>query len=110
MPSEICSARQVDSIATELNAGHRDNAINLINECTQNLPGLSEYAGVLNKTPMDEVAANQSFAKLAAEEQKLWSSMSQAAQAKDPAGLCKMTIFLGAESGPHAEIDGPECK
>jgi len=110
MSSEICPPRQIESIATEVNAGHRDNAINLINECTQKLPGLSDYAKVLSQTPVDAAAADKSFAKVAAEEQVLWSKMMQAAQAKGTDGLCKMTINIGAQSGPHIELDGPECK
>jgi len=110
MSSEICPARQMDAIATEVHAGHRDNAVNLINECTKNLPGLSDYGKALSQTPFDAAAAEQSFAKVAAEEQVLWSKMMQAAQAKGNDGLCKMTINIGAESGPHIELDGPECK
>lgn len=110
MPDEICPARQLDDIGNALHAGQREVARNLIDDCTLRLFANSEYAAVAQKTPEDESALKQSFARVAADEQKLWQKMSESAQSKGEGGLCQMTIVLGQDIGPYVRLDGDACE
>ncbi len=117
MNDKICSKEQIDNIATELNAGHRSEAVGLINVCTTNLVMDSDYAKFMDQNS-DKVnsgdgpvmdAAKTLFDKVVAEEKTLWNSMSKAAENKNPAGLCKMTVNQD-KTGAYIEISGTDCK
>jgi len=118
MTDHICSQAQVDAIADSLNAGHRDSAMQLINACTADLVNGSTYAQDMQRDFSkfmigDEGAmhnAKINFDRLAAAERTMWQSMKDAAEAKNPHGLCQLTIVDDKQVGPRLDISGKNCR
>jgi hypothetical protein len=118
MTEIFCSADQVKHIATDLNAGHRDAAMAGINKCTQDVVNHTDYPRVMQENAAKFLqgdaaatkAVESSFAGADKKEQSLWQTIKDAAHAKNPHGLCQLTIVDDQGGGHHAEIDGKHCK
>jgi len=122
MPDEICSSAQIKEIATDLNAGQREDAMHGISACTFNLGNNSDYAKFMHQNGAkvlggDAAAMTQaetSFAKLANDERQMWQSMINAATGpiggQDSQGLCKLTIVEDKNVGPHPDVRGAKCE
>jgi hypothetical protein len=122
MTDEICSKAQINEIAGNLNAGHREEAMHGISACTLNLGNNSDYAKFMHQngakvlggdaTAMTQAETN--FAKLANDERQMWQSMISAASGmaggKDSQGLCKLTIVEDKNVGPHPDVRGAKCE
>lgn len=118
MPERFCSPAQMDGIAAQLNAGNRDASNRLINECTINLVTNSDYfrsmsqdaERVLRGDPEATRTAEANFARVAEDERRLWQSMRDAANNRNPNGLCQLTIVENPAQGPSIVLTGPECR
>lgn len=117
MSDRSCSLGQINAIATQLNAGNRDASNRLINECTLSLPGATNYfndfrqngEAILNGDPAATQRSQGIFNELANQERQLWSSMRDAANNRNPNGLCKMEIVEDAQTGPRINLTGDKC-
>lgn len=118
MTDSFCSPQQIDRIAAQLNAGNRDASNRLINECTINLVTNSDYyrgmtqdaEQVLRGDPEATRIAEANFEKVAEDERRLWRSMRDAANDKNPNGLCQLTIVENPAQGPSIVLTGQECR
>lgn len=117
MSDKTCGPVQIDAIATQLNEGNRNAANNLINECTLSLPGATAYfndfrqnaEAIVNGDPAAMRRSEGIFNELANQERQLWSSIRDAANNRNPNGLCKLEIVEDPQSGPHARLTGDRC-
>lgn len=108
MAEPFCTPDRIDTIATHLNAGQSDAATRMINDCTSSLVGYN-VQDALSNDPEAQKRAEDRFKEVVKEERALWQSIGDAANKKDPEGLCKLTI-VEDEWGPHIELKGDKCK
>jgi hypothetical protein len=114
MSDKTCS---IDPIATQLNEGNRNAANNLINECTLSLPGATAYfndfhqngEAIVNGDPAATKRSEGIFNELANQERQLWSSIRDAANNRNPNGICKLEIVEDPQYGPQARLTGDKC-
>jgi hypothetical protein len=117
MTDKFCTHRQINQIATDLNGGDRNKAMQEINHCVISMGRASDYGKVLGMNfgkimanePEASRAADQSFSRLADQERSLWQSIREAANHLSAHGLCQLTIVENKDAGPHAELNGSHC-
>lgn len=118
MTETFSSGEHINQIAADLNAGHREAALVGINHSTQEVLGQTDYPRVLQENlakflqgdPQATKAVETSFGNAEKKELNLWQAIKDAAQAKNPHGLCQLTIVDDKVNGKHAEINGAGCK
>ncbi|MBX9948353.1 MAG: hypothetical protein K2Y39_04275 [Candidatus Obscuribacterales bacterium] len=117
MSDQSCSPGRIDAIAAQLNEGNRAASNRLINECTLSLPGATAYfndfrqngEAILNGDPAATRRSEGIFNELARQERAVWTAIRDAANSRNPEGLCKLEIVEDQQMGPRINLAGDRC-